>query len=89
MSTRRRQEMSLGVTYGALWEHPQDVTLRRPQDVIFQRSKDVSRESSQECAEDVPCRYKEDHMGMSIGCLLGMSSGRPRDVILPSAMHMK
>ena len=81
--------MSLGVTYSALWGHPQDVTLRRPQDVIFQRSKDVGRESSQECAEGVPWCHIEDHMGMSIGRLLGTSSGRPRDVILPSAMHMK
>ena len=35
-------------------------------------------------AGDVPWRYIEDHMGTSIGRLLGTSSGHPRDVILPS-----
>ena len=33
---------------------------------------------------DVPWRYKEDHMGTSIGNLLGTSWGRPRDVVLPA-----
>lgn len=32
---------------------------------------------------DIPWRYLVGHMGMSIVLLLGMSSGRPRDVILP------
>ena len=35
-------------------------------------------------AGDVPWRYIDDHMGTSIGRLLGTSSGHPRDVILPS-----
>ena len=47
------------------------------------------RESPQDIAWDVPWRYIEDHMGTSIGRILGASSGRPRDVILPSGMHMK
>ena len=81
--------MSLGILYRILWEHPQDVTLRHPQDVIFQCSKDVGKESPQDIAWDVPWRYIEDHMGTSIGRILGASSGRPRDVILPSGMHMK
>ena len=33
---------------------------------------------------DIPWRYIEDHMGTSIGRLLMTSSGRPRDLILPS-----
>ena len=33
---------------------------------------------------DVPWRCIEDHMGMSIGHLLGTSTGRPREIILPS-----
>ena len=32
---------------------------------------------------EVPWRYIEDHMGTFIGRLLGTSSGRPWDVILP------
>ena len=47
------------------------------------------RESPQDIAWDVPWRYIEDHMGTSIGRILGASSGRPRDVIFPSGMHMK
>ena len=47
------------------------------------------RESPQDIAWGVPWRYIEDHMGTSIGRILGASSGRPRDVILPSGMHMK
>ena len=35
---------------------------------------------------DVPWRYIEDLLGTSIGHLLRSSSGRPRDVILPSGM---
>ena len=81
--------MSLGVTYRTLWGHLQDVTLRCPQEVIFQCSKDFGRESPQDIAADVPWRYKEDHMGTSIGRILGTSSGRPQDLILPSGMHMK
>ena len=33
---------------------------------------------------DVPWRYIEDHMGTSIGRLLGTFSGHHQDVILPS-----
>ena len=35
-------------------------------------------------SRDVPWRYIENHMGTYIGHFLGMSSGRPRDVILPT-----
>ena len=35
-------------------------------------------------ASDVPWSYIEAHIGTSIGRLSGTSSGRPRDVILPS-----
>ena len=66
---RRR---SFTVTYRTLW--------RRPQDIIFQRPKDVGRGSRQHVGRDVPWSYIEDHMGT----LLGTSSGRFRDVIIPS-----
>ena len=46
--------------------------------------EDVLRTS----VRDVPWRYIEDHMETSIGRLLGTSSGRPRDVILPSALSL-
>ena len=87
--SRCRQEMSLGILYRILWEHPQDVTLRHPQDVIFQCSNDVGKERPQVVAGDVLWRYIENHMGTSIGRLFGTFSGRPRDVILTSGMHMK
>ena len=37
---------------------------------------------------DVPWRYIENHMGTSIGRLLGTSPGRPRDVVLPSGEYI-
>ena len=39
-------------------------------------------------AGDIPWRYIEDHMGKSVGRLLGMSSGGPQDVIMPSGEHL-
>ena len=49
---------------------------------MFQRPEDVGRGRPQDVgrAGDVHWRYMENHTG----CLLGTSSGRPRDVILPS-----
>ena len=35
-------------------------------------------------AVDFPWCYIEDDMRTTIGCLLATSSGRPRDIILPS-----
>ena len=49
-------------------------------DVLGTSARDVLRKS----AGDVPWRYIEDHMETSIGRLSGTSSGRPRNVILPS-----
>ena len=37
---------------------------------------------------DVPWRYIEDHVGTSIGRLLGMSPGRPQDVVLLSGEYI-
>ena len=38
---------------------------------------------------DVPWHYTEDHIGTSIGRLLGVSSGRPQNLILPSGWAHK
>ena len=59
-----------------------------PQDVIFQSPKGVRRGHPQDIGRDVPCSDIEDHMETSIGRLLGKSTGRPRDVILPSALSL-
>ena len=40
-------------------------------------------------AGDVRWRYIEDHMGTSIGRLLGTSSGLPWDVILPIGYYFQ
>ena len=54
---------------------------------MFQRPEDVGRGRPQDVgrAGDVHWRYMENHTG----CLLGTSSGRPRDVILPSGYVLR
>ena len=78
--------MSHGVTYRTVWGRNQDITLGLPQEVIFHRPTDVGRGSPQNVEVDVPWRYIEDHMGTSMGRLLGTSSGRHWDLILPSGL---
>ena len=53
------------------------------EDVTFQRPKYVDRGHPQDVGRG---RYIEDHMGTSIVHLLGTSSGRRRDVVLPSGV---
>ena len=58
----------------------------RPQDVKFQRAKDVGRGRLQDVDRELPWGYIEDHIGTSIRCLLGTSSERPGEVILPNGL---
>ena len=69
-----------------LWGRPQEVTVGRPQDVKFQRAKDVGRGRLQDVDRELPWGYIEDHIGTSIRCLLGTSSERPGEVILPNGL---
>ena len=69
-----------------LWGRPQEVTVGRPQDVKFQRPKDVGRGRLQDVGRELPWGYIEDHIGTSIRCLLGTSSERPWEVILPNGL---
>ena len=54
MSSRSRQGTSHGVTYGAVWELPQNVILGRTQGVIFQRPQDVGRRRPQDVCREHP-----------------------------------
>ena len=49
-----------------------------------QRSVDIERGRPQNVGRRLPWRYLEDLMGTSIGGYLGISSGRPWDIILSS-----
>ena len=42
-SSKRRQEMSHGVTYRKVWARPQDVIFQRPKVVVTGRPQDVGR----------------------------------------------
>ena len=84
----RRQGTSLGVTYRILWGGPQDFTLGRPKDVIFQRPKDGGRGRSQDVSRKRPLALHRARYGTFIERLLGTSSGRPRDIILPSGQDL-
>ena len=55
---------------------------------MYQRPDDVGRGRPHDIGSEVPWRYIKGHMGTSIGRLLGTSSGRPRDVILPSGKRL-
>ena len=63
VSQRRAQEV--GRT------RPLELNIRPYGDILITSAGDVLRTS----VGDVPWRYKEDHMGMSIGRLLGTLSG--------------
>ena len=74
----RKRLLELNIRpYGDLKRSVWDVTWRtlwgNPQDIIFQRPKDVGRRPPMAL-----------HRGPYGGHLLGTSSGRPQNVILPS-----
>lgn len=97
MSQGRRQETSFGVTYSTIGY----VLRRSVQDVhgmsvgnalsvtyrtVLGHPWKLHFHILRTPAVDVSWRYIEDHMGTSIRHLLQASSGRPRDVILPSGI---
>ena len=71
--------MPFGVTYKIVQRRPKNVTLGR---VLTTSYFNVLRTY----VGDVPWHYIEDHTGTSIGRLLETSSGRPRDLVLPSGI---
>ena len=83
-SSRCRQGTSLALHIG----HYGDILRKLHWDVFRMSYLNVQRTSVEDVlrtsAGDFPWRYIEDHMGTSIGHILGTSSGRPREIILPS-----
>ena len=67
---------------------PQDVILGRPQDVIFGRPQDVGRERPQEVDMGHLLALHIGPYGDVHRTSFGTSSGRPRDVILPSGQNL-
>ena len=80
MSLGRPQDVSEGLHQGVGRTPLLELNIKPYRDVLITSAGDVFKT----LVGDVPWHYIEDHMGTSIGRLLGTSSGRPQDVILTS-----